>query len=263
MRKGVTVLDFDRSYQWQTFLRDLAVEWIDLTDIPGTKRYCAVGSLATIRQRLKRRRSRGVTLIGSGNYHYVTYLLLSEITTPFSLVLFDYHTDLTESLDGELVSCGSWVLRALTEIPLLQEVLIIGAHRGANETLAKLPEPLKRRVSVVEQGSEGWALIPATLSRLSTRNVYISIDKDVLDRTEAVTDWEQGAMKLPVLLELIRAIGSHRQVCGADICGEYPMSPLEALGGRGRLAVRKNARVNQALLKTFGSIDLSVLPLSS
>ena len=85
----------------------------------------------------------------------------------------------------------------------------------------------------------------------------------MLDRTEAVTDWEQGAMKLPVLLELIRAIGSHRQVCGADICGEYPMSPLEALGGRGRLAVRKNARVNQALLKTFGSIDLSVLPLSS
>lgn len=262
MYDGVAVLDFDRSYQWQTFLRDPSVEWIDLADIRGTKRYCLADSLTAIRRRLRKRRKRGVTLIGSGNYHYVTYLLLSEIKTPFSLVLFDYHTDLMEPPDEEVVSCGSWVWKALKELPLLRQVLIIGAHRGAKELL---PPQWKRRVLIFENATvdDVKTIVPAMLSRLSTQHVYISIDKDVLDRTEAVTDWEQGTMKLPALAGLIRFIARHRRLCGADICGEYPVSPVEAYGRKSRLAIRKNARVNQLLLETIGSVNLRPLPLSS
>lgn len=266
MYDGVTVLDFDQSYRWQDFLRDRAVEWIDLTDLSGTKRYCSRETLATIRQRLKWRRRRGVTLIGSGNYHYVTYLLLSEIMTPFSLVLFDFHTDMMESPAEDIVSCGSWVTKALQELPLLRQVLIIGARRGASEAPAyDLSLRRGRRVLIVEQVTEEneRAILTTIMARLSTHPVYISVDKDVLDPEEALTDWEQGAMKLAVLTRLIRAIAGRRRLCGADICGEYPVSPVEAYNPWHRLAMRKNARANRRLLEAIHGDGFRSLPLSS
>jgi len=262
MYHGVSVLDFDHSYQWQAFLRHPSVEWIDLADLAGTKRYCAPESLAEIQRRLRWRRARGVTLIGSGNYHYVTYLLLSEIKTPFSLVLFDYHTDMMESCDESLVSCGSWLSKALRELPLLRQAFIIGARPGVAETI---PPELKRKVLIFEQAvaEDAGVVIPAFMSRLVTPNVYISIDKDVLDPQEAITDWDQGAMKLTVVVGWIRYIIHHRRLCGADICGEYPVSPVEIYSREGRLIVGKNARANRVLLDVLCGTDTRTLPMSS
>lgn len=318
MGDGVTVLDFDHSYQWQAFLRDPSVEWIDLTDLTGTKRFCAAETLAVIRERLSKRTRRGVTLIGSGSYHYITYLLLAEIDRPFSLVLFDHHADMMEPPDESVVSCGSWVWKALRELPLLKQVFIIGvdpkgsrgaaglqaaggaARAPANDRqplntpasevpsrtsgltapfrgtatplapalTARLPnlDPhLRRKVFIFEPVNEENAktILPAIISCLSTYDVYISVDKDVLDPTEAITDWDQGTMKLAVLTRLIRAIADHRRVCGADICGEYPISPVDAYSPRHRLALRKNAQANRILLDTIRAVDLRSLPLSS
>lgn len=265
MYGGVTVLDFDHSYQWQGFLRDPSVEWIDLTDLAGTRRYCADETLAVIRQRLSRRSRPGVTLIGSGNYHYVTFLLLSEIRTPFSLVLFDYHTDMLEPPDETVVSCGSWVLKALRELPLLRQVLIVGARREAIESFPRDLSLLRRRVFIFDQvtGTNPRTVLPAIMSRLSNTDVYISIDKDALDPAEAVTDWEQGTMKLAELTRLIRFIASHRRLCGADICGEYPISPVEVYNPWHREAVRKNARANRLLIDALHGAGFTSLPLSS
>lgn len=266
MYDGVTVLDFDHSYRWQAFLRDQSVEWIDLTDLSGAKRYCGEDTLARIRHRLRRRRRHGVTLIGSGNYHYVTYLLLAEIRKPFTLVLFDYHTDMMEPPDDNVITCGSWVLKALRELPMLRQVIVIGAREGAADMLFRDLHPhLKRRVFVFEPVTEENArrVLPAIISRLSTHDVYISVDKDVLAPTEAITDWEQGTMKLADLMRLIRSIAGRRKLCGADICGEYPVSPVEVYNRRHRLAVRRNARANQMLLEAIRGVDRRSLPLSS
>ncbi|OUM86107.1 MAG: hypothetical protein BAA01_01900 [Bacillus thermozeamaize] len=255
MCSGVTVLDFDHSYHQQAHLQNPAYEWLDLSDIPGTKRYCAAESLSVIRQRLRKRKKRGVTLIGSGNYHYVTYLLLSEMKMPFSLVLFDHHTDMMEPLGATVVSCGSWVLKAVEELPLLKKVVIIGARHG---TKWKIPFHLKRKISILENVPPGTAetLVRSIVSLLPTNVVYISIDKDVLDRTEVVTDWEQGTMKLQVLIGLLRGIAKYREICGIDICGEYPVSPVAMFRPEYRGAVRKNARANQVLLDTIHTLKI-------
>ena len=52
-----------------------------------------------IKRALNRRKNKGITFIGSGNYHYVSHLLLEEINKPFTLILFDHHTDM--NLQGE------------------------------------------------------------------------------------------------------------------------------------------------------------------
>jgi arginase family enzyme len=78
--------------------------------------------------------------------------------------------------------------------------------------------------------------------------VYISIDKDVLDHRHAVTDWDQGVMRLDQLLELLRHILVRKHVHGIDICGELPASPLERLRPDYMKASEKNERTNSRIL---------------
>ena len=50
--------------------------------------------------------------------------------------------------------------------------------------------------------------------------VYISIDKDVLRKQDAVTDWTNGDMTLLQLQAVLRIIYAHEEVIGVDITGE-------------------------------------------
>ena len=50
---------------------------------------------------------------------------------------------------------------------------------------------------------------------------YISFDKDILDRQEAVTDWSQGTMRLEAILAFLgEAKNCGVQFLGMDVCGE-------------------------------------------
>ena len=41
---------------------------------------------------------------------------------------------------------------------------------------------------------------------------------------DAITDWDQGSMKLEQLLDLVKYMMMHKDVIGMDIGGEYPVS---------------------------------------
>ena len=60
--------------------------------------------------------------------------------------------------------------------------------------------------------------------RKEADNVYISIDKDVLSRDYARTDWDQGNMTLDELFASIKDISLKYRIIGADICGEPTLS---------------------------------------
>lgn len=53
-----------------------------------------------------------------------------------------------------------------------------------------------------------------------TLPAYISIDKDVLDRYWARTNWDQGNMSIKTLEKILQDIFKHQNVIGVDICGE-------------------------------------------
>jgi arginase family enzyme len=100
-----------------------------------------------------------------------------------------------------------------------------------------------------------------------SRDIYLSIDKDVLRAADAVTDWEQGRLSLPELTAGIRAICASCNVIGADICGDRSPHPLS--GVRKRLDARrwsvfsnpKAAKINElANLSIFSALDGQVAP---
>ena len=50
--------------------------------------------------------------------------------------------------------------------------------------------------------------------------VYISIDKDILDKQYTETNWSQGNMSLPMLERLLAHFLENGNILGIDICGE-------------------------------------------
>lgn len=246
---GISLLNFDGTLQRQPSLRRYPAEWIDFTDLRGCYGYCAFDSLRKIQNRLRGRKHRRITLIGNGNYHYVTYVLLSEIRQPFSLILFDHHTDLAPGGgDSPFISCGSWVSHALGTLPLLNRVVIVGARSpigreasGMPDNVTVIPEQAARRMSPAE-------IVRAIRSATPDQPLYISVDKDVLDPENAATDWDQGSMTLRQLLDAIRELKRTRPLAGADICGELPLSPVELLSGERVRHLRKNEIANKAIV---------------
>lgn len=127
--------------------------------------------------------------------------------------------------------------------------MIIGVRRKQVQTI---PARYRGVVSVFSDDGVGWhdqSKKAAVLSSIPTDNVYISIDKDVLSEDDAVTNWDQGNMRLEQLLELIEHIAMDRNICGIDICGEYPLSFTKGIA-QIKEAARTNEKANRSILRT-------------
>lgn len=251
----VTILDFDNVYKTQDFYHRINYEWINLSDIWNTNRYCELQSLEAIKKRLKKRKNKDITFIGSGNYHYITHLLMSEINVPFTLVLFDYHTDMIKSIHKSILSCGSWVLEAIDNIPMLNKIIIVGVRKDLAEAV---PSYLKDKVSIfLKDGllKDGILEYEKTKKDITTKiltpNVYISIDKDVLSELDVLVNWDQGNMRLNCLIDMIQYISKYRNVYNVDICGEYTFNPPEAFLLKSLKATQMNNKANSMILKNL------------
>ena len=126
MQQMITVLDFDDLYDKEEFYQSAPHQRINLREVPGTNGYCEDTAAETIRERIRAGKPSHIYFLGSGNYHYVSFLLQKEICRDFTLVLFDCHTDLQKPLFPELLSCGCWVRRAMDEMEHLKKVILIG-----------------------------------------------------------------------------------------------------------------------------------------
>ena len=230
-------------------------------------------------------RGRGPQLafMGSGDFHHVTALLLDTALErrPVSttLVHFDNHPDWVNFEGG--MHCGSWINSALSN-PKIDKVITVGVcssdlrnpeRKGANlrwlreGKLELYPyEHPPSRVSaeygsgasyrqdgrtlywnsISEIGEENF--IDLILSRIGTEAVYFTIDKDVLAADDAVTNWDQGRMRLPYLMALISEIGSRHRVVGADVIGDYS-APSYAGGLKTRLLKQAEIFIDQPRLR--------------
>lgn len=244
---GITVLDFDEIYTCQKeLIRCFSYDWIDLKKIHHTNLYCEKQSLEKISLQLKLQSHHNITLIGSGNYHYISYLLLSKIKKPFTLLLFDHHTDM---MTTSILSCGSWLSEALLRLPYLKKAIIIGASSDVNVSIS--PEIRSKVVICSKSDVIQSNFKNDLLSYFSTEYVYISIDKDVLNEKYASTNWEQGEMSMQTLLGIVEYMMLHKQVCGVDVCGELPNYSKELFNPTYLEAIKKNENSNRIILNTL------------
>ena len=196
MKPNILLMNFTHVYEQERFIRNQRFQWLDCTDLNGTDCYCDEEAALKLKQRMEPFAPDGIHFIDSGNYHYVSKFWTDKIREPFSLVVFDHHPDMQPSLFEEMLSCGSWVKAVIDTNPFLQKVLIVGADER---------------------------LIHAIPVSYSSR-VKCSVDKDVLNKKAAVTNWDQGKFSLAELEELLAIIFRQEKVIGVDICGETTYS---------------------------------------
>ena len=195
---------------------------LNLRDIEGTVCYCDSEAAREIEARLPEVLPK-IRLIDSGDYHYMTYLLAMREKEPFSLLLLDNHPDNQEPEFWGVLSCGGWVKTLRENCPFLESVLTIG------------PE--------LREYPEGWA---------RGRRVYISLDKDIMSKEYARTDWSQGEFTLNDVEHVLRAVEG--EIAAIDICGEISV----AKGATGE-DLRINKLTNIKLLELMSEIETTQL----
>ncbi|MCU1245782.1 MAG: hypothetical protein JWN02_1692 [Acidobacteria bacterium] len=186
----------------------------------------------------------GTVLIGSGDFHHVSLLLierLRKLGTSVQVVVFDNHPDNMRYPFG--IHCGSWVWH-VSRLPFVARIHVVGITSRDVEGAHVLENHLRalrsgrvvywcvgrnlaglRRVGVRQ--SQSFHSVPALLARLGDEladhreQVYLSIDKDVLAREVVQTNWDQGVMRLE---ELESAIGMlEGRIVGSDIVGDVSL----------------------------------------
>lgn len=245
-----TILHFTATYKQQRLSSSLSsFQQLFLEDMEGVRGYCDKDAVCNLRAQLSEISLDGVHFLDSGNYHYVSLFFLEKITCPFTLVVFDHHTDMQPSMFGDLLSCGSWIYHAARTLPLLREIILIGVGEesllGTKEMIGSEqnscdPAILKLIVSDLNETEEIFSCLlhrpslgklPVTILKENAHSctdisswthfpVYLSIDKDVLSLEDAHTDWDQGSMRLSDLEDQCRLLYSSQHILGMDICGE-------------------------------------------
>ncbi len=242
LKERINILNFDNCYLSQDYYRSIDYNWIDLSELDETRCYCSEKSELKLEDILSSYRKNKVSFIGSGDYHYVSYILLKFIDQPFSLLVFDNHTDMQESVFGPILSCGSWILAAAKNIKNLRNIIIIGVNSVYIKNIKN-----KRHVYFFsrELDSQPQKIISYIDRIIKDSSIYISIDKDVLAKGEVYTNWDQGFMEERELEYILKFLLKNKDLVGIDICGEYHKdSPL---------ATRVNNEANKMILNTIFS----------
>ncbi|MCQ2143301.1 MAG: arginase family protein [Bacteroidales bacterium] len=215
------VFDFSGVYEQESFCSPGACTWLDCTHLTGTDCYCDSEGQKAIRELIADIPPDGIHFIDNGNYHYITKFWTDKIREPWSLVLFDEHTDMQADMFG-MLSCGDWVKEVIDTNPFLKSVVIVGA---SDRLISQVPEEYASRVHFYGENEIRQQTVWQEFCRERIAEpIYISIDKDVLRRDDAATNWDQGSMPLWGLEMLLRSLLQHDRVIGIDICGECPVT---------------------------------------
>ena len=245
----VTIQDFTGVYAEQPFMQKLResvatdknIHWLDCTKIEGTDCYCDDEAQTVLHKMMADADAKasaatshttnttGIHFFDNGNYHYMSKLWTDRVQEPFDLVVFDHHPDMQPPRFEGILSCGGWVLEVLKNNPFVQNVTLIGV---ADHLVDEIHEELSASENAAVLGKVKFireSELKSELTDLSTHftshiphsaSVYISIDKDALSTSEAVTNWDQGSLTFDQLASTLTTLAQNHKILGIDICGE-------------------------------------------
>ena len=244
------LLDFSHIYREKSYPEENGLIRVDLSDLPGTDMYCSEEASEEIRIRLERYGPRGIHFLDNGNYHYMTLFFTEKIHEPFSLVLFDHHTDIQKPMIEGMISCGSWAGEMLKKSHYLKQMILIGP---AQKSLDGIDPDLKEKLICISMEEVRNGEIREKIPQINMEiPIYISVDKDVLSPLYARTNWNQGDMPIDILKQLILEVFEHQKIIGVDICGECSFQePLPELAEDEKINQKTNHDIYQYLMKLF------------
>ncbi|BCJ94238.1 arginase [Anaerocolumna cellulosilytica] len=243
----VYTIDFEGIYTEQSWYltRKDKIKNMDIIPYEGTNGYCSQKSCEVLQAYCSNLDFPAVTYLGSGNYHYLTYFLLQQIKKPFSMVMFDFHSDIQMGMCKELLSCGNWVRFALENCSQLKQVYIVGV---AEQYIPKDYDCCGKEVHFITEKqvrSIDWI---EEVKRGIQYPIYITIDKDVFREGTVYTNWDQGTMEINDVSAFFEGVRARHKILGGDICGECSKNYADGQYNRYQ---EVNGIINQQILTYF------------
>ena len=257
--KRIRVLNFDNSIIAQRkLLSRYPAQVTDFTSLASSVRlYISASLRQKIADFLKPEEKKYPTFLGSGDFHHISEILTSQIDQPACLVVFDFHPDWDICLPR--FGCGSWVSQALKNKNISKCILIgmgsldlswpalqtgnIGVladnrleiypyrHKpsrvyfkniGQNYSITANKGFFSHKITWDQLENKDLVKFTSELiKRLPAQKVYISIDKDCLNKDSALTNWEEGFLRLDQLLTMLKVMRDNLDIIGLDVTGDY------------------------------------------
>ena len=248
---------------------------VDLTDWGPKLRFSAPPRVVADFYSFVRPRLSPFLLYGSGDFHHLSALWLRRLEEEVVLVSFDNHPDW--DLRPPRWCCGGWINRAL-ELPNVRHVAvwgcgnfecwwphqIFGNRRAERKGRLEVhpwadDRPLKdrgRRGAILR---ENWRdhFVDFTQT-IRGANVYVTIDLDCLERSEAITNWENGRFQIADVIWALEKVHASANIIAGDICGALSASVYARRKQRfasemdhpklGEVDLREARRINLAAL---------------
>ena len=155
-----------------------------------------------------------------GGDHSISFPIgrgVAEVHGPLDVVHIDAHPDFADEIYGSRFQHGSQ-LRRLSELPTVEQISAIGLRSVDPDQYRDLKAKGVGFASTRAVLEEGPTPVVDRLVR-SDKNLYVSIDIDVLDGglVPATTLPEPGGLSYRQLRELLAAIAGKGRVVGFDI----------------------------------------------
>ena len=145
------ILDFSHVYCDENIPKNTGIHWLDCSEIEECDLYCSRQAEEKIGEKIKPYGIHGIHFLDSGNYHYVTEIMTSQIQKEFQLVVFDHHTDMQKPMIEHMTSCGDWAEKVLETNPWLQQLVLIGPQEKDIEQLYRENDGLMNRKEISEK----------------------------------------------------------------------------------------------------------------
>jgi hypothetical protein len=166
-------------------------------------------------------------LNGSGMLHHLTYVFTKNLKTnnnkKYSMLFLDKHNDGYLNDCPRMMTplrCSLFVLETMVDCPRIYKFVWLSEE---NKRLFIAKKGGKKRKTIEKDadyiGGEYKKKIISLIDKKLTKQVYVSLDLDFLSPTCVETDYDQGTMKLPFLLNILKETSKNHKIIGADICG--------------------------------------------
>jgi hypothetical protein len=190
-----------------------------------------------------------ITLLGSGDFHHLTYALLRRLRQPFNLLVIDKHPDWLRGVP--MAHCGAWLHHA-AELPNVRRIFHLGGDHGFENAwrmlaptkllrsgkIVALPavrrfhtgywrdlphQPLRPHFDRTVDRDRLEELLCPYLEELDRLPLYISLDKDVMWMPESVVNWDSGHLDLMEVQEILQFFlkAASNELIGMDIVGDW------------------------------------------
>jgi agmatinase len=182
-----------------------------------------------------------------GGDHTATLPVIEALAPAFPdlrVLQLDAHPDTREEFLGERYNYASALARVMEVVPPAR-VYQVGMRTGSREELER-PQPHFYPAHEVHPR----AVVQALVAELAPYPLYVTIDVDVLDPSEApgTGSPEPGGLRVTELVEIVRLLGACR-VVGADL-----VEVAHAWDPTGRTGIAAAWIIREALLTWWGDL---------